>query len=77
MKPDNCAGRLGIVGVVRHTMRHTAITRMIEQRVPSVVISAVVDVSVKTLSARHNHSDECVVQPAAHAAMDRLLGRFG
>jgi integrase len=73
----NALRRLGIKGVVRHTMRHTCITRMIEQRVPSVVISAVVGVSVKTLRDRYNHSDECAVQPAAHAAMDRLLGRFG
>jgi integrase len=65
--------RLGIVGVVRHTMRHTCITRMIEARVPSVVISAVVGVSVKTLRDRYNHSDEAVVQPAAHPAMDGLL----
>jgi integrase len=65
--------RLGIVGVVRHTMRHTCITRMIEARVPSVVISAVVGVSVKTLRDRYNHSDETVVQPAAHPVMDGLL----
>ena len=51
----------------------TAITRLIEARVQSGVISAVIGVSVKTLRTRYNHSDECAVQPVAHPAMDRLL----
>jgi integrase len=67
--------RLGIVGVTRHTMRHTAITRMIEARVPSAVISAVVGISVELLRTRYNHADETLIQPAAHAAMDRVLAR--
>jgi len=48
---------------------------MIEQRVPSAVISAVVGISVQLLRTRYNHSDETVIQPGAHAAMDRTLGR--
>jgi integrase len=69
--------RLGIRGVTRHTMRHTCITQMIEQRVPSAVIAAVVGISVELLRTRYNHADEAVVQPGAHAAMDRNLGRRG
>lgn len=64
---------LKITGVVPHTLRHTAITRLIERAVPASVISAVVGISVAQLRTRYNHSDDLEVQPLAHAAMDGLI----
>jgi len=66
---------LGIVGVTRHTLRHSCITGLIEQGVSASVISAICGISVDTLRKRYNHSDETAVQSLGHAAMDRLMPR--
>lgn len=64
---------LGIAGVTPHVLRHTCITRMIERGVSASVISAVVGISVEMLRRNYNHSDEQLVQPIAHGAMDEVL----
>ena len=64
---------LGIRGVSRHTLRHTAITGAVAEGVPASVIAATVGISLDVLQRRYNHSDARVIQPLAHAGLDRLL----
>lgn len=64
---------LGIKGAVRHTLRHTAITRMIEKRQSATVIAAVAGISEHVLKKKYDHSDKLVVQEIAHPVMDELL----
>jgi integrase len=64
---------LGIEGAVRHTLRHTAITRMIEAGLSATVVSAIAGVSIDVLKKKYDHSDARVVQTIGHSVMDDLL----
>lgn len=64
---------LGIEGAVRHTLRHTAITRMIEAGLSATVVSAIAGVSVEVLKKKYDHSDARIVQTIGHSVMDDLL----
>lgn len=70
---DRVVRKLGIVGLTRHVLRHTAISGMVAQGVPASVISAVVGISLQVLKERYDHSDDRAVQPLAHPQLDRLL----
>jgi hypothetical protein len=63
---------LGIEGAVRHTLRHTAITRQIERGLSATVISAIAGISVDVLRKKYDHSDNRVVQAIGHPVMDEL-----
>ena len=65
--------QLGIEGVTGHTLRHTAITWMIEKGLSASVISSVVGISIFMLKRRYDHSDERVVQVIGHGVMDQML----
>jgi integrase len=65
--------RLGIEGVSGHTLRHTAITWMIELGLSATVISAVCGISTDMLKRRYDHSDDRVVQAIGHSVMDAML----
>lgn len=65
--------RLGIEGVTGHSLRHTAITWMIEKGLSASVIAAVVGISIFMLKRRYDHSDERVVQVLGHGVMDQML----
>jgi integrase len=58
-----------------HTLRHTCITALAEQRLSASVISAVVGISVQSLRTRYNHPDSTALQPLAHACMFAVLTR--
>lgn len=64
---------LGIEGVTRHTLRHTAITRMIEAGLSASVVAAIAGLSVEVLKKKYDHSDARVVQTIGHPVMDTLL----
>jgi integrase len=63
---------LGIEGATRHTLRHTAITRMIEAGLSATVISAIAGISIDVLKKKYDHSDARVVQAIGHPVMDQL-----
>jgi integrase len=65
--------QLGIEGVTGHTLRHTAITLMIEAGLSASVIGAIVGISIFMLKTRYDHSDERVVQVIGHGVMDGIL----
>jgi integrase len=64
---------LNVQGVTGHTLRHTAITMMIEAGLSASVISAIVGISIFMLKTRYDHSDERVVQLIGHGVMDGIL----
>lgn len=64
---------LGIFGVTRHTLRHTAVTRMIEEGLPASIICSIVGMAPYTLRVRYNHADDATVQRFGHPHMDGLL----
>lgn len=68
-----CMLKLGIKGVSRHTLRHTAITGAVAAGVPASVVSMCVGISLDVLQRKYNHADGRLVQPLAHGGFDRLL----
>lgn len=64
---------LGLVGVTRHTVRHSMISGCVARGVPVEPLSRTAGVSPWVLRHRYNHSDARSVQPLAHAAIDDLL----
>lgn len=64
---------LGIEGATRHTLRHTAITRLIEKGESATVISAIAGISEDVLKKKYDHSDKRVLQVIAHPKMDELM----
>jgi integrase len=65
--------RLGLPDVTGHSLRHTAITWMIERGLSASVISAICGISISMLKRRYDHSDNRVVQAIGHDVMDSLL----
>jgi len=49
---------LAIEGVTPHTLRHTAITWLIEKGLSATVIAAIVSISENVLKNRYDHSDD-------------------